>query len=76
MPLAKSVELAQERLTLCVSVDHQLVCRPSPFGECDALRISSLENELSTHSFFSLSVYSASASRRKSNATFTSEEIN
>jgi len=27
--------------SLCASVDHRLVCQPSPFGECDALRISS-----------------------------------
>ena len=33
-------KLSQGRLTLCVSVNHRLVCRPSPLGEC-ALRISS-----------------------------------
>jgi len=35
------VRLSHARLTVCVCVDYLLVCRPSPFGECDELRISS-----------------------------------
>jgi hypothetical protein len=34
------VGLSHPRLTVCGSVDHLLVCRSSPFGECDGLRIS------------------------------------
>jgi len=36
------VGLSHARLTVCVCVDYLLVCRPSPFGECDELHISSI----------------------------------
>jgi len=35
------VGLSHAQLTVCVCVDYLLVCHPSPFGECDELRISS-----------------------------------